>query len=83
MPRRARHERLLAPYAETLPHAQSTRTAWILRQICHDWPDEETVQILSSVRAAMEPCPEQCTLCLVEVCLPTNILAVAYLTGVS
>ena len=56
--------------AETLPRAQSKRTAWILRQICHDWPDEETVQILSSVRAAMEPSSERCTLCLVEVCCP-------------
>lgn len=53
--------------AETLPRAQSQRTAWILRQICHDWPDEETVRILSSIRAAMEPSLGQSTLCLVEV----------------
>ncbi|CAL5225407.1 g8219 [Coccomyxa viridis] len=51
---------------ETLPCAQSKKTAWILRQICHDWPDEETVRILSSIRAAMEPHPQECTLCLVE-----------------
>ncbi len=61
------HEAPLALHAETLPRAQSMKTAWILRQICHDWPDEETVQILSSVRAAMEPHREHCTLCLVEV----------------
>ena len=53
--------------AETLPRAQSKKTAWILRQICHDWPDAETVRILRSIREAMEPHQEHCTLCLVEV----------------
>ena len=56
-----------ALHAETLPRAQSRKTAWILRQICHDWPDDETVRILSSVRAAMQPSPGHSTLCLVEV----------------
>jgi hypothetical protein len=55
--------------AETLPSSQKPRTAWILRQICHDWPEAEVVQILSSVRAAMEASAQPCTLCLVEVIL--------------
>ena len=53
--------------AETLPSSQKPRTAWILRQICHDWPETKVVQILSSVRAAMEISALPCTLCLVEV----------------
>lgn len=38
---------------------------YILRQICHDWPDEATIRILKSVRVAMGN--TKCMLALVEV----------------
>jgi hypothetical protein len=38
-----------------------------MRQICHDWPDAETVSILKNLRAAMDDMP--CTLALVEASL--------------
>lgn len=53
--------------AETLPRSESAGVAWILRQVCHDWPDSATVEILRSVRAAMEASTHPGTLCLVEV----------------
>ena len=53
--------------AETLPRPESAGAAWILRQVCHDWPDSATVDILRSVRAAMNASKHPGTLCLVEV----------------
>ena len=43
---------------------------FILRQICHDWPDDATIKILKSVRVAMGN--TKCMLALVEVmpCMP-------------
>ena len=38
---------------------------FILRQICHDWPDDATIRILKSVRVAMGN--TKCMLALVEV----------------
>ena len=52
---------------ETLPCIKQAGSAWILRQICHDWPDQQVLQILKSVRAAMGAAKPPCTLCLVEV----------------
>ncbi|CAK0759627.1 hypothetical protein CVIRNUC_002712 [Coccomyxa viridis] len=51
---------------ETLPCIKQAGSAWILRQICHDWPDQQVLQILKSVRAAMGAAKPPCTLCLVE-----------------
>ncbi len=59
---------------ETLPCIKQAGSAWILRQICHDWPDQQVLQILKSVRAAMGAAKPPCTLCLVEVfCAPSNL----------
>ena len=58
--------------AETLPRPESAGAAWILRQVCHDWPDSATVDILRSVRAAMDASKHPGTLCLVEVSASMN-----------
>lgn len=51
--------------AETLPRAKGPGDVYVLRQICHDWTDDDTLAILRSVRSAMGS--HQCTLALVEV----------------
>lgn len=53
--------------AESLPCCQNPGSAWILRQILHDWPEKEVLRILSSVRAAMQASAQPCALCLIEV----------------
>ena len=53
---------------ETLPKAEGGGTVYMMRQILHDWPDAETLEILRSVRVAMGG--SACTLALVEVRLP-------------
>jgi O-methyltransferase domain len=51
--------------ADTLPRSTSPKTAYILRQICHDWDDSRTLNILRSVRAVIGNCGA--TLLIVEV----------------
>ena len=64
--------------AETLPRCQKPGSAWILRQILHDWPEKEVLRILSSVRAAMLASAQPCTLCLVEVGFIARMLVADY-----
>jgi hypothetical protein len=51
--------------AGTLPKAVSERDVYTMRQIAHDWNDQDTVSILTSVRLAMGDI--SATLVLVEV----------------
>eukprot|EP00884_Botryococcus_braunii_P016481 jgi/Botrbrau1/3516/Bobra.341_2s0043.1 len=38
---------------DTLPKAESDKDVYTMRQIAHDWNDQDTVRILTSVRTAM------------------------------
>ena len=58
--------------AETLPRPQAG-DVWVMRTILHDWSDEESSQILSTLRAAMGATPV--TLAIVEVCLHPRVRA--------
>ena len=58
---------------ETLPCIKQAGSVWILRQVCHDWPDQQALQILKNVRIAMSAAKPPYTLCLVEVPLTISI----------
>ena len=66
LPKGSKHQPFLL--AETLPRGSrrdGKGDVYIMRQICHDWPDNATVEILTNLRTAMGDAP--CTLALVEV----------------
>ena len=54
---------------------------YVLRQICHDWTDDDTLAILRNVRSAMGS--HKCTLALVEVGLSSGVQMVGSLCWVT
>jgi hypothetical protein len=50
---------------ETLPKPEGPRNAYVMRQILHDWDDQDCVRILRSLREVIAESGS--TLCIVEV----------------